>query len=112
MTIDQLEERIDILETKVENLTKENRQRSVDTAYLYIHSNWNLIRWYLAREREHSGKGSTIFEHSNEAEEVVRTKLPPNLRLVQFSDNPMVTAYNWRIETTVTLNRFGFTFFD
>ena len=112
MTTDELQERVNILEGRIQSLETESRQRSLDVAYLYIHSNWNLIRWYLTRERDMSGRGSDAFERSIRAEEDIRVKLPPNLRLVQFADSPMDVAYNWRIETTVILNRHGFTFFD
>ena len=112
MTTDELQNRIVILETYIEKLETENRQRSLDAAYLYIHSNWNLIRWYLTRERDVSTPGTAVFDRSKGAEGDIRSKLPPNLRLVQFSDFPMQIAYNWRIETTVILNRYGFTFFD
>ena len=112
MTTEELKSRIVVLETHIEKLAAENRQRSLDAAYLYIHSNWNLIRWYLTRERDVSGPEAAVFDRSKGAEEDIRSKLPPNLRLVQFSDSPMQIAYNWRIETTVILNRYGFTFFD
>ena len=112
MTTEELKSRIVVLETYIEKLETENRQRSLDAAYLYIHSNWNLIRWYLTRERDVSTPETAVFDRSKGAEEDIRSKLPPNLRLVQFSDSPMQIAYNWRIETTVILNLYGFTFFD
>lgn len=112
MTTEELEKRIDILETQVSNLEQENRQRSLDLAYSYIHSNWNLIRWYLSRVRDLSGQKCNDFERSLNAEDAIRVELPPNLRLVQFSDAPMQIAYSWRIKTTVILNHYGFTFFD
>ena len=103
---------VNILEDRIERLETENKQIRVDAAYLYIHSNWNLIRWYLARERDVFGQESDTYGRSISAEEEIRIKLPPNLRLVQFADSPMDVAYNWRIETTVILNQHGFTFFD
>ena len=112
MTIDELLERVNILEGRIQSLETESRQRSLDAAYLYIHSNWNLIRWYLTRERDVLGRESDIYRRSSSAEEEIRIKLPPNLRFVQFADSPMDVAYNWRIETTVVLNQHGFTFFD
>ena len=112
MTTEELQERVNILEGRIESLEAEYRQRSLDAAYLYIHSNWNLIRWYLTRERDVFGRESDTYGRSISAEEDIRIKLPPNLRFVQFADSPMDVAYNWRIETTVTLNRYGFTFFD
>ena len=112
MTTEELEERVTILEDRIESLETEYRQRAIDAAYLYIHSNWNFIRWYLTRERDVFGLESDAYERSIRAEEDIRIKLPPNLRLVQFADLPMDAAYNWRIETTVILNQHGFTFFD
>ena len=103
---------VNILEDRIERLETENKQIRVDAAYLYIHSNWNLIRWHLTRERDVLGHRSEIFDRSKSAEEDIRIKLPPNLRLVQFADSPIDIAYNWRIETTSILNSYGFTFFD
>ena len=104
MTIDELLERVNILEGRIQSLETESRQRSLDAAYLYIHSNWNLIRWYLTRERDVFGRESNTYGRSISAEEEIRIKLPPNLRFVQFADSPMDVAYHWRIETTVILN--------
>ena len=112
MTTEELQERVTILEGRIQNLETEYRQRSLDAAYLYIHSNWNLIRWYLTRERDVFGLESDTYGRSISAEEEIRIKLPPNLRFVQFADSPMDVAYNWRIGTTVILNHYGFTFFD
>ena len=112
MTTEELQERVNILEDRIESLETEYRQRAVDAAYLYIHSNWNLIRWYLTRERDVFGWESDTYGRSISAEEEIRIKLPPNLRFVQFADSPMDVAYNWRIATTVILNQHGFTFFD
>ena len=112
MTTEELQERVNVLEGCIESLEAECRQRSLDAAYLYIHSNWNLIRWYLTRERDLFGRESDIYRRSISAEEEIKIKLPPNLRFVQFADSPMDVAYNWRIETTVILNQHGFTFFD
>ena len=112
MTTEELQGRVNVLEGRIESLEAEYRQRSLDAAYLYIHSNWNLIRWYLTRERDVFGRESDTYGRSISAEEEIRIKLPPNLRFVQFADSPMDVAYNWRIETTVILNQQGFTFFD
>ena len=112
MTTEELQKRVNVLVDRIETLETEKKQISLDAAYLYIHSNWNLIQWYLTRERDIFGRGSDAFERSIRAEEDIRVKLPPNLRLVQFADSPMDVAYDWRIETTVILNRHGFTFFD
>ena len=112
MTTEELQNRVNTLEERIQKLETDNKQISLDAAYLYIHSNWNLIRWYLARERDVFGETSETFERSKSAEEDIRIKLPPNLRLVQFAESPMDVAYKWRIETTVILNGYGFTFFD
>ena len=112
MTTSELQARVNILERRIESLETEYRRISLDAAYLYIHSNWNLIRWYLTRERDVFGRESDRYKRSISAEEDIRIKLPPNLRFVQFADSPMDVAYNWRIETTVILNHYGFTFFD
>ena len=78
MTTEELQERVNVLEGRIESLETEYRQRSVDAAYLYIHSNWNLIRWYLTRERDVFGRESDTYGRSISAEEEIRIKLPPN----------------------------------
>ena len=112
MTTEELQNSVNALEERIEKLETENKRISLDAAYIYIHSNWNLIRWHLAQERDVFVQASEAFERSKSAEEDIRVKLPPNLRLVQFSESPMDVAYKWRIETTVILNGYGFTFFD
>ena len=49
MVSETLQERVKALESRVKELEAEVRQRSLDAAYVYIHSNWTLIRWYLDR---------------------------------------------------------------
>lgn len=112
MTPDNYQERIEALENRVKELEAEVRQRAVDAAYVYIHSNWTLVRWYLTREQDRSGEGSDVYQRARNAETIIRDHLPRNLRAVQFDPKPMEVAYKWRIETTVTLNRNGYTFFD
>ena len=112
MTSKKLEERIDALEARVQELETEVRQRSRDSAFVYIHSNWTLIRWYLAREQDQRGEASDAYARAKNAETIIRDMLPQNLRAVQFAPKPMEIAYKWRIETTVTLNQNGYTFFD
>ena len=112
MVSENLQDRVKALESRVNELEAEVRQRSLDAAYVYIHSNWTLIRWYLAREQDHHGEGSETYARAKNAETTIRDRLPPNLRAVQFAPKPMEEAYRWRIETTVTLNRNGYTFFD
>ncbi len=112
MVSKKLQETINGLEDRVKELEAEVRQRSRDAAYVYIHSNWTLIRWYLAREQDQGGEGSEVYARAKNAETIIRDKLPQNLRAVQFAPKPMEVAYKWRIETTVSLNQNGFTFFD
>lgn len=106
------QQRIDQLEARVKDLEAKVAQRAIDAAYVYIHSNWALIRWFLVREQDRAGEGSDIYIRAKNAETAVRDRLAQNLRAVQFADDPMAIAYQWRIETTVTLNRHRYTFFD
>ena len=112
MTAENDEQRIAALEQRVKELEAAVQQRAIDAAYLYIHSNWTLIRWYLAREQDRHGEGSEVYRRARDAETTIRDHLPRNLRAVQFAPDPMAVAYRWRIESTVTLNRNGYTFFD
>jgi len=106
------QQRIDQLEARVKDLEAKVAQRAIDAAYVYINSNWALIRWFLVREQDRAGEGSDIYIRAKNAETAVRDRLAQNLRAVQFADDPMAIAYQWRIETTVTLNRHRYTFFD
>ena len=112
MASDNWQQRIEALENRVKELEREVQQRAIDAAYMYIHSNWTLIRWYLAREQDRAGEGSEVYNRAKNAETIIRDNLPRNLRAVQFAPKPMEVAYQWRIEATVTLNRNGYTFFD
>lgn len=112
MATENWEERIAALENRVKELEAEVQQRAIDAAYMYIHSNWTLIRWYLAREQDRAGEGSDTYHRARNAETIIRDNLPRNLRAVQFAPKPMEVAYQWRIESTITLNRNGYTFFD
>ena len=58
MAVDQWQDRIEALEEKVTRLQPQLDLRTKELAYPYIHSNWTLIRWYLAREQDQSGQGS------------------------------------------------------
>jgi hypothetical protein len=109
---DEYQQRIAALEERVRVLEAAVQQRAIDAAYLYIHSNWTLIRWYLGREQDRHGENSEVFRRARDAEIIIRDNLPRNLRAVQFAPDPMAVAYQWRIESTVTLNRHGYTFFD
>ena len=88
------------------------RQRAIDAAFVYIRSNWSLIRWYLVREQDRSGEGSDINSRAKNAETIIDHHLARNLREVRLEPQPMDAAYRWCIETTTTLQRNGFTFFD
>ena len=114
--IDQAIERLERdnreLREVVVSLQKQVRQRELDAAYMYIHSNWLWIRWFLVRDQDRAGEDAALLERARAAESTVRDNLPRSLRLVQFEPEPMQAAYRWRIETTVILNRHGYTFFD
>ena len=49
MGVDQWQTRIESLESKVMELQTQLDLKSKEVAYMYIHSNWTLIRWYLTR---------------------------------------------------------------
>ncbi len=114
--IDQAIERLERdnreLREAVVSLQKQVRQRELDAAYMYIHSNWLWIRWFLVRDQDRAGDDAALLERARAAESTVRDNLPRSLRSVQFEPGPMQAAYRWRIETTVILNRHGYTFFD
>ena len=114
--IDQAIERLERdnreLREAVVSLQKQVRQRELDAAYMYIHSNWLWIRWFLVRDQDRAGDDAALLERARAAESTVRDNLPRSLRSVQFEPEPMQAAYRWRIETTVILNRHGYTFFD
>ena len=112
MVVDQYQRRIDALETKVVELATQLDQRTKEMAYMYIHSNWTLIRWYLTREQDRSGEGSETYIRAKNAETLTDRQLTRNLRDVHFEPQAMDVAYRWRIETTVTLTQNGYTFFD
>ncbi len=108
----QLEEGQRRLQAEVANLQKQVRQRELDTAYIYIHSNWLWIRWFLVRDQDRAGDDVALFDRAKASETIIRDNLPRSLRAVQFEPEPMAAAHRWRIETTVILNRHGYTFFD
>ena len=111
-TVERLERDNQELKGTVATLQKQVRQRELDTAYIYIHSNWLWIRWFLVRDQDRAGDDNALRERARAAEAAIRDVLPRSLRAVQFEPEPMQAAYRWRIETTVTLNRHGYTFFD
>ena len=110
--IEQLRQENRELNDAVSGLQKQVRQRELEAAYMYIHSNWLWIRWFLVRDQDRAGDDTALFERSRAAESTIRDNLPPSLRSVQFDPEPMQAAYRWRINTTVILNRHGYTFFD
>ena len=110
--VEQLERDNRELKDAVAALQRQVRQRELDAAYLYIHSNWQWIRWALVRDQDRAGEGSALYQRARAAESTIRDNLARNLRAVQFDPQPMEVAYRWRIETTVALNRHGYTFFD
>ena len=112
MAVDQWQDRIEGLEEKVVGLQSQLDLRTKELAYLYIHSNWTLIRWYLAREQDRSGEGSETYARAKNAETLIDRQLTRNLRDVHFEPQAMDVAYRWRIEATVTLKENGYTFFD
>ena len=110
--LDRLEQDNRELRETVAALQRQARQRELDAAYVYIHSNWQWVRWFLVRDQDRAGEDAALFQRARAAESIIRDNLPRNLRAVQFDPQPMQVAYRWRIETTVTLNRHGYTFFD
>lgn len=112
MAIDEMQNRVETLENKVMDLESQMVQRTKDAAYVYIHSNWTLIRWFLTREQDRAGEGSETYARANEAEKLIDSGLSRNLRDVHYEVQAMDVAYRWRIEATVILQNHGYTFFD
>ena len=112
MATEEWQQRIEALESKVKDLESEAHQRAKDAAYVYIHSNWTLVRWHLEREQDKYGESSDTYRRAKNAEKLIDAKLAQNLREVYFEPKPMDAAHRWRIETTVFLNQNGYTFFD
>jgi len=109
---EEWQQRIEALENQVRELESAVRQRAIDTALVYIRSNWTLIRWRLVREQDQSGEGSEIYSRAKNAESIIDHHLARNLRAVRLEPQPMDAAYRWCIETTATLQQNGYTFFD
>jgi len=112
MTTDRLQPRIEALENTVGELQSQLDLRTKEMAYMYIHSNWTLIRWYLIREQDLHGEGSETYARAKNAETLIDRQLTRHLRNVHFEQDAMEVAYRWRRETTVTLTQNGYTFFD
>ena len=110
--VEQLQQDNQQLKDSVTSLKKHVRQRELDAAYMYIHSNWLWIRWFLVRDQDRADEDTDLWQRAREAESIIRDNLPRSLRAVQFDPEPMQVAYRWRIETTVILNRHRYTFFD
>lgn len=111
MAIDEWQSRIEALENKVVELEAQLNLRVKEAAYMFIHSNWTLIRWYLTREQDRSGEGSETYARANNAETLIDRQLTRNLRDVHFEPQAMDVAYKWRIEATAILQANGYTFF-
>lgn len=107
-----LQERIEALENRIVELETQANQMGKDAAYLFIHSNWHFIRWYLNRQRDINGEGSDIYIRAANAERLIEWELSRNLRAIYFENDPMAVAYRWRIEATTVLQKNGYTFFD
>jgi len=112
VAVDEIQERIEALENRVVDLESQLYQRAKDAAYVFIHSNWHLIRWYLNRQRDINGEGSDIYTRAVNAERLIEWELSRNLRAIYFEDDPMAVAYRWRIEATAILQKNGYTFVD
>lgn len=112
MAEEELQQRMEMLESQVKNLESRVRKTELDSAYVHIRSNWNLIQWYLRREQDRTGEGSDVYARAINAEDLVGHHLASHLREVHFSSQPMEAAIKWQIESTVILNRNGFTFLD
>ena len=110
--VEQLQQDNQQLKDSVTSLRKQVRQRELDAAYMYIHSNWLWIRWFLVRDQDRADEDTDLWQRAREAESIIRDNLPRSLRAVQFDPEPIQVAYRWRIETTVILNRHRYTFFD
>ena len=112
MGVNQWQTRIEALESKVTELQTQLDLKGKEVAYMYIHSNWTLIRWYLTREQDRECEGSETYARATNAKTLIDRQLSRNMRDVYFDSNPMEIAYRWRIEATVILKENGYTFFD
>ncbi len=112
MASEEWQRRIEALENQVKGLESALRQTAIEAAFVYIRSNWSLIRWRLVREQDQNGEGSEIFSRAKNAEGIIDHHLARNLRAVRLEPQPMDAAYRWCIETTATLQQNGYTFFD
>jgi len=77
MAVDQWQDRIEALEEKVTGLQSELDLRTKELAYLYNHSNWTLIRWYLTREQDQSVQGSETYARAKERRDSHRPPTNP-----------------------------------
>ena len=112
MASDELQQRVEALESQVKALEGAVRQREIDAAFVFISSSWSFIRWWLIREQDQHGEGSETAGRAKNAQEIINHYLHRNLRQVRLEPQPMDAAYRWQIETTATLQRNGYTFFD
>jgi len=86
VAVDEIQERIEALENRVVDLESQLYQRAKDAAYVFIHSNWHLIRWYLNRQRDINGEGSDIYTRAVNAERVIEWELSRNLRAIYIDE--------------------------
>ena len=112
MASEDLRQRVEVLEDQVKDLQAQVRHREIDAAFVYISSNWQFIRWGLIREQDQHGEGSDVHGRAKNAQEIIHHFLSRNLRAVRLEPKPMDAAYRWCIETTATLQKNGYTFFD
>ncbi|NQW22318.1 MAG: hypothetical protein HQ475_02610 [SAR202 cluster bacterium] len=112
MATDELQNRIEVLESKVAELESQQLLATKEAAYVYIHSNWSFIRWFLTREQDRAGEGTETYARAKNAERLIDSGLSRNLREVHFEPKAMDVAHRWRIEVTVILTQNGYTFFD
>ena len=59
---DNLQQRLESMESRMAALEGKVQQQAIDAAYMDIHSNWTLIRWYLVREQDLAGEGAEAVE--------------------------------------------------
>lgn len=112
MSMDEWQNRIEVLENKVSELESQQLLATKEAAYVYIHSNWSFIRWFLTREQDRSGEGSETYARAKNAERLIDAGLSRSLREIHFETQAMDVAHQWRIEVTVILTQNGYTFFD
>ena len=71
--LDRLERDNRELQDSVAALQKQVRQRELDTAYIYIHSNWQWTRWALVRDQDRAGEDVALYQRAQAAESTIVT---------------------------------------